>query len=138
MGEFLNNWNEQKDVHEFANSIMDQLLPDGQSHSRIGPTERDRMWGFRKLKSAFYLGGAEGISTGGCLVNQMISQECRHRSERLEPFFTASLTVANNANLAASLSLFVEGEVLETDNKWMCAECNQKVSSTVCPYPDCR
>ncbi|XXQ37501.1 USP domain-containing protein [Plasmodiophora brassicae] len=105
MGEFLNNWNEQKDVHEFANSIMDQLLPDGQSHSRIGPTERDR----------------------GCLVNQMISQECRHRSERLEPFFTASLTVANNANLAASLSLFVEGEVLETDNKWMCAECNQKV-----------
>eukprot|EP01084_Bolivina_argentea_P023875 44591_1 len=62
----------------------------------------------------------------------MISQEeCGHRAERIETFHTVSLTVANKTNLMSSMDLFIKGDILDGDNKWICGQCgpNTKVAA---------
>merc|ERR1712048_1302968 len=51
---------------------------------------------------------------------------CPHRSEREEAFHTVSLTVKNKSSLKESLALYVKGDILDGDNKWLCSECNAK------------
>ena len=50
------------------------------------------------------------------------------KSEREEKFFTLQLEVKHKRNILESLDLFVEGEMLEGDNKYFCEEANQKVA----------
>jgi ubiquitin C-terminal hydrolase len=62
-------------------------------------------------------------------VNQIISRECEHTSEREESFFTFSVEVKNKRSLLESLELFVQGDMLEGDNKYHCSTCNKKVDA---------
>jgi ubiquitin C-terminal hydrolase len=66
---------------------------------------------------------------GGTIVNQIISRECEHTSEREESFFTFSVEVKNKRHLLESLELFVQGDMLEGDNKYNCSSCNKKVDA---------
>ena len=88
---------EQKDVDEFATLLFDKL-------ESLDP----RMDGL--LKGLF----------GGTLVNQVISHECPHRSEREEPFPMLKVDVKNKSSLEDSLELYVAGELLAGDNKYAC------------------
>jgi ubiquitin C-terminal hydrolase len=66
---------------------------------------------------------------GGKLCHQIISRQCPHTSERDEHFFTLSVDVKNKKNLAESLEFFVQGDMLDGDNKYQCATCSQKVDA---------
>ncbi|CAM9129475.1 unnamed protein product, partial [Discosporangium mesarthrocarpum] len=68
---------------------------------------------------------------GGRLCNQLIGQEtgqegCLHVSEKEEDFFVLSLEVKGKRCITESLQLYVEGEVLDGDNKFHCDPCNKK------------
>ncbi|ETO20510.1 hypothetical protein RFI_16707, partial [Reticulomyxa filosa] len=99
---------EQQDVNEFCNRLFDELEHD--------LNKTDRMDAIRE-------------NFGGYLVSQIISKDdtCDHRSEQVERFLTVSLTVKNKANLRESLDLYVQGDLLDGDNKYFCSQCNTKI-----------
>ena len=66
---------------------------------------------------------------GGKLCNQIICQVCKNPSERLEDCLVLSLDVKGKSNVEESLKLYVQGEMLDGDNKYLCSFCNQKNDS---------
>ncbi|KAF2191532.1 hypothetical protein K469DRAFT_656523 [Zopfia rhizophila CBS 207.26] len=102
--------NIQMDADEFYNLLFDQW--EGQM---LSPETKQR---FR----SFY---------GGQTVNQIKSKECEHVSERVESFFVVQCDVQGKANLQESLQAFVEGDVMEGDNKYKCESCGGKFVDAV-------
>ncbi|KAF4343618.1 hypothetical protein FBEOM_2417 [Fusarium beomiforme] len=98
----------QMDVDEFYNLLLDrwETQLSGQDEKRI-------------IKS-FY---------GGQLVQQVKSKECEHISERLEPFSAIQCDIKGKATLAESLQAYVDGEVMEGDNKYKCSTCDRHVDA---------
>ncbi|KAI9815552.1 MAG: hypothetical protein M1827_002686 [Pycnora praestabilis] len=98
----------QMDVDEFYNLLFDRwegqiLSPDA-----------------KKTFRSFY---------GGQLVQQVKSKECEHISEREEPFSAVQCDIKGKANLEDSLKAYVEGEVMEGDNKYSCTSCGRHVDA---------
>lgn len=102
--------NIQMDADEFYNLLFDQW--EGQM---LSPETKQR---FR----SFY---------GGQTVNQIKSKECEHVSERVESFFVVQCDVQGKANLQESLQAFIEGDVMEGDNKYKCESCGGKFVDAV-------
>jgi len=100
--------NIQMDVDEFYNLLFDRW--EGQMQS---PTDK------RKFRS-FY---------GGQLVQQVKSKECSHISERLEPFSAIQCDIKGKSSLQESLQAYVDGEVMEGDNKYKCSTCDRHVNA---------
>jgi ubiquitin C-terminal hydrolase len=99
---------EQKDANEFCALLFDKL------ESELKPTSCP---------------SAVAESFGGVLIDQMVSRECAHIRQRDEPFNMISLDIKNKNTLLQSLDLFVAGDLLDGDNKYMCSTCNAKVSA---------
>ncbi|KAF2875102.1 hypothetical protein BDV95DRAFT_665713 [Massariosphaeria phaeospora] len=102
--------NIQMDADEFYNLLFDQW--EGQM---LTPESK-------QLFRSFY---------GGQTVNQIKSKECEHVSERVESFFVVQCDVQGKANLQESLQAFVEGDVMEGDNKYKCESCGGKFVDAV-------
>ena len=62
---------------------------------------------------------------GGMFVDQKICQECTHKFERDEPFFSLPVTV-KCGSLEASLEQFVHNELMEGDNAYYCEKCRER------------
>ncbi|KAL6245676.1 hypothetical protein RBB50_007675 [Rhinocladiella similis] len=97
----------QMDVDEFFNLLFDRL------ESQIDHGARD-------LFKSIY---------GGQLVQQIKSKECEHISERLEPFSAVQVEIKGKARLEDSLRAYVEGEVLQGENKYSCTSCGRHVDA---------
>lgn len=98
----------QMDVDEFYNLLFDRwesqiLAPDAKREFR-----------------SFY---------GGQLVQQVKSKECPHISERLEPFSAIQCDIKGKSTLEESLQAYVDGEVMEGDNKYKCSTCDRHVDA---------
>lgn len=100
--------NVQMDVDEFFNLLFDRW--EGQFS-----TEEEKNH-FR----SFY---------GGQLVQQVRSKECDHISERLEPFSAIQCDIKGKNTLQESLQAYVEGEIMEGDNKYKCSTCDKHVDA---------
>ncbi|KAJ3124327.1 hypothetical protein HK098_001204 [Nowakowskiella sp. JEL0407] len=102
------NPNVQMDVDEYFNNLFDRLenILEGTEHAKI-------------FKNHF----------GGKLVQQIKSKDCTHVSEREEGFFAIQCEVKNKRTLEESLQLYVEGEMLDGDNKYHCASCGKHVDA---------
>ncbi|RDW59732.1 hypothetical protein BP6252_12819 [Coleophoma cylindrospora] len=98
----------QMDVDEFYNLLFDRW--EGQLVSNEGK---------RQFRS-FY---------GGQLVQQVKSKECAHISERLEPFSAIQCDIKGKSSLQESLQAYVDGEVMEGDNKYKCSTCDRHVDA---------
>ncbi|KAK3340714.1 hypothetical protein B0H65DRAFT_268095 [Neurospora tetraspora] len=98
----------QMDVDEFYNLLFDRW--EGQF-----PNTAER----RRFRS-FY---------GGQLVQQVASKECSHVSERLEPFSAIQCDIKGKTTLQESLQAYVDGEIMEGENKYKCSECNRHVDA---------
>jgi ubiquitin C-terminal hydrolase len=74
-------------------------------------------------------GALEGV-LGGVLVNQMLCRACpQHRSEKDESFTSLAVDIRNKSGLLESLAAYVQGELLEGDNQWVCEACGRKVDA---------
>jgi ubiquitin carboxyl-terminal hydrolase 34 len=100
----------QMDADEFYNLLFDQW-----EAQLLRPEHKQQ---FR----SFY---------GGQTLNQIKSKECEHVSERVEPFFAVQCDVAGKANLQESLQAYVQGDVMEGDNKYKCESCDGKFVDAV-------
>ncbi|KAE8554713.1 hypothetical protein EYB25_003254 [Talaromyces marneffei] len=100
--------NVQMDVDEFYNLLFDRW------EAQITNPEA------KKRFRAFY---------GGQLVQQIKSKECEHISERLEPFSAIQCDIKGKANLEESLQAYVEGEIMQGDNKYSCTSCGRHVDA---------
>ncbi|KAK7414389.1 hypothetical protein QQX98_006754 [Neonectria punicea] len=98
----------QMDVDEFYNLLFDRW--EGQL---LNSDER------KQLRS-FY---------GGQLVQQVKSKECEHISERLEPFSAIQCDIKGKSTLEDSLQAYVDGEIMEGDNKYKCSTCDKHVDA---------
>jgi len=103
------NTSQQMDAWEFFNTLFDKL------EQQLKATKHEKL-----LRNLF----------GGKLVNQLIGTSgCQHRKERDEPFYTISVDIKNKEDLSEALDLFVQEEMLTGDNKYMCEECKEPVST---------
>ncbi|KAF7594517.1 hypothetical protein BBP40_008964 [Aspergillus hancockii] len=98
----------QMDVDEFYNLLFDRW------EAQISNTED------KKKFRSFY---------GGQLVQQIKSKECPHISERLEPFSAIQCDIKGKASLEESLQAYVEGEIMQGDNKYSCTSCGRHVDA---------
>lgn len=98
----------QMDVDEFYNLLFDRW------ESQM-PNTRAKM----RMRS-FY---------GGQLVQQVKSKECEHISERIEPFSAIQCDIKGISSLQESLQTYVDGEIMEGDNKYKCEKCNRHVDA---------
>ncbi|KAJ6444692.1 ubiquitin C-terminal hydrolase [Purpureocillium lavendulum] len=74
----------------------------------------------RKTFKSFY---------GGQLVQQVKSKECEHISERVDSFSAIQCDIKGKSSLEASLQAYVEGEVMDGDNKYKCSTCDRHVDA---------
>ncbi|PGH23651.1 hypothetical protein AJ80_02257 [Polytolypa hystricis UAMH7299] len=100
--------NIQMDVDEFYNLLFDRW--EGQILSNEA----------KKAFRSFY---------GGQLVQQIKSKECTHISERLEPFSAIQCDIKGKSGLEDSLRAYVEGEIMQGDNKYSCTSCGRHVDA---------
>ncbi|KAI2935085.1 hypothetical protein CBS147320_819 [Aspergillus niger] len=98
----------QMDVDEFYNLLFDRW------EAQISDNES------KKRFRSFY---------GGQLVQQIKSKECPHISERLEPFSAIQCEIKDKASLEDSLQAYVEGEIMQGDNKYSCTSCGRHVDA---------
>jgi ubiquitin carboxyl-terminal hydrolase 34 len=97
----------QMDVDEFFNLLFDRI------EGQISPQLKDT------FKTMY----------GGQLVQQVKSKECDHVSERLEPFSAVQVEIKGKPRLEDSLRAYVEGEVLQGENKYSCTSCGRHVDA---------
>jgi len=98
----------QMDVDEFFNLLFDRL------EAQIIDS------GAREVFNSMY---------GGQLVQQIKSKECEHVSERMEPFRAVQIEIKGKSGLEEGLKAYVEGEVLQGENKYSCTGCNRHVDA---------
>lgn len=64
---------------------------------------------------------------GGVFANELICKGCPHMSETDEPYLAIPLIVKNKKSIDESLSAYIEGEMLDGDNMYLCDKCDKKV-----------
>jgi len=128
------NVREHQDALEFMLRLQDQvdaaikrgaqLQQPGTSRGQSGALLRDDM-----TDPLDEMGAIERV-LGGVLVTQVVCSKCpAHRSERDEPGNSLAVDIRNKSGLLESLAAYVQGELLEGDNKWECERCGHKVDA---------
>jgi len=96
------------DAEEFLNLFMDRL------ETAIKGTPQEKT-----VQSHF----------GAKFASEMICKGCPHQYERSEPYLTVGIPVKNKRSIHEGLKAFVEGDMLEGDNAYLCAKCDKKVDT---------
>ncbi|KAK5627808.1 hypothetical protein RRF57_003523 [Xylaria bambusicola] len=100
--------NNQMDVDEFFNLLFDRW----EAQFTLNADKK-------ALRSVY----------GGQLVQQVKSKECEHISERIEPFSAIQCDIKGKSSLQDSLQAYVDGEIMEGDNKYKCSTCDRHVDA---------
>jgi ubiquitin carboxyl-terminal hydrolase 9/24 len=64
---------------------------------------------------------------GGKYAREIISNGCPHKHEIEEDFLSVGVLVKNQKSIQQGLLAFVQGEMLEGDNAYLCEKCDKKV-----------
>ncbi|CCI44983.1 unnamed protein product [Albugo candida] len=101
---------QQNDASEFCDKLLDRLET-GLKTTPLGP---------KCLQEAL----------DGKLISQKLPKDCGHRYEREEAFIRLELQIRGKESIQESLASFVEGEVMDGDNKVECELCGTKKAAT--------
>lgn len=96
---------QQNDASEFCDKLLDKL----EAALKGGPQAKE-------LQMCF----------GGKFAYQKMPQDCEHRTEKEEPFIKVELIIRGKDSIQESLAAFVEGEMMDGENKVECEKCNTK------------
>jgi len=68
---------------------------------------------------------------GGTLGHAIVSleEEFPYERETDEPFLTVTIEIKNKRTLDEALDLFVKGDVLDGENRYMCEEYGRKINA---------
>ncbi|KAF2400792.1 hypothetical protein EJ06DRAFT_529889 [Trichodelitschia bisporula] len=108
LGNEVINVAEQMDVDEFLNILF--IRWEEQMPSEVA----------KKKFRSFY---------GGKTIQQIKSKECDHVSEREDACLAIQCDVQGKSTLQDSLQAFVDGDVMEGDNKYKCEPCGKLVDA---------
>ncbi len=87
---------------------------------------------FDQLESALKSLGKDQILNEpfrGKILHETLPEGCPHVSSLPEDFYTIPLTVRHSKDLEHSLAKFVQGEVMDGDNRFLCDQCQKKVNA---------
>lgn len=96
------------DVEEFFNMFMDRL----ETAIKGNPQDKTVQFHF-----------------GGKYTHEMICKGCPHTYERQEPFLALSVQVKNKKSIMEGLQTFIQGDMLEGENAYLCEKCDKKVDT---------
>ncbi len=99
---------EQQDVDEFFNLFTDRL------ESSLKGSSQQRL-----LQNVF----------GGQLSHLVTCKECGFSSERVEDFLSISLDVKGKKDISESLNAYIQGDLLDGSNQYLCTKCDAKRDS---------
>lgn len=97
---------QQNDASEFCDKLLE--------HLEIALKNTPQ--GLKCLQNAF----------GGKCITQKIPKDCGHRVEKAEPFILLNLQIRGKESVEESLASYVQGEVMDGDNKVECEMCETK------------
>ena len=66
---------------------------------------------------------------GGILSNEIICQECPHKSDKKEELLSLSLQIIGKTDLHQSLKQLIDSESLEGTNSYFCERCDKKMKA---------
>jgi len=96
---------QQNDASEFCDKLLDKL--------------EEALKGTQQVKELH-------LCFGGKILYQKIPQGCDHRTDREEAFIKVELLIRAKESIQESLAAFVEGEMMDGENKVECEGCNTK------------
>ncbi len=99
---------EQQDVDEFFNLFTDRL------ESSLKGSSQQRL-----LQNVF----------GGQLSHLVTCKECGFSSERVEDCLSISLDVKGKKDISESLNAYIQGDLLDGSNQYLCTKCDAKRDS---------
>ncbi|XP_065826973.1 ubiquitin carboxyl-terminal hydrolase 36-like isoform X2 [Oscarella lobularis] len=104
----------QEDAHEFLRYLIDGM-------------QKACLAGFQSnLDRASQETTAIHQIFGGYYRSQVICLQCRHESNTFEPLLDLSLNIKNCFTLKKALERYIEPEILDDSNKYLCSKCKQK------------
>lgn len=120
----------QEDAHEFLVHLMD-MMHDGELKA-AGIDQKKSGW-----RNSIPIPRLEETTVvhrmfGGYLRSQVKCTRCQYSSNTYDPFLDLSLEIsANNVkSISTAFAQFTRKETLDTDNKWKCSGCKQRVCAT--------
>ena len=117
------NVREHQDALEFLLRLQEQV---DAAVKRAAPQQHT---GQGEPAAPAALGAIERV-LGGEQVSEIVCRACPlHRSEKAETVVTYPLDMRGKAGLVEALGSYVQGELLEGDNKWECEQCGRKVDA---------
>ena len=117
------NINQQMDVDEFLNVLFEKI-----EQGLKGTPQQDMLHKSFGGKIVHQIICKEPVTVG----NRTFTVQDPYKSEREESFFALQLEVKHKRNILESLQLYVDGEVLEGDNKYMCEGSKVDAVKRVC------
>lgn len=104
----------QEDSHEFIRFVLDTM-------------QKNIVSGYKKVEQRVAETSVVHRIFGGYLRSQVKCLNCKHESNTYDPFLDLSLEVVQADSVSEALSDFTTAEVLDQDNKYLCAKCKRKV-----------
>lgn len=123
----------QQDVDEFFNTLCDKIDNELKSEECQGTCDKESSPEIQANKEETVSNNLQLSSLneliGGSLSHEIISLEPEHPyyGEREEPYLTISVEIKNKKNLSEALDMYVKGDILEGDNKFLCEKYGKKI-----------
>ncbi|GAB6027313.1 hypothetical protein CHUAL_001596 [Chamberlinius hualienensis] len=108
-------WGEQEDAHEFLHYVMQSMISssiNGLSHA--------------KLDKHSYRTTVVSQIFGGYHRSRVVCLKCQEKSDTYDHFMNVMLDIKNAQHFENALHHFVQPEVLDNGNAYMCPKCQMK------------
>lgn len=108
-------WGRQEDAHEFLRYVMDSMV--SSSLNGYSTAKLDRISHETTVVNQIF---------GGYHRSQILCLRCKEKSDTYDHFMDIMLDIKNAASLERAVDNFVQPEVLDNENAYMCPNCKQK------------